>query len=414
MAPKKKAKKLKKSAKKRIGPSYEIGNEVLMVKNFNHLLGGGDNCQLSSLRKVLAHHNLNLSENMLLGIASGLHFIYWAMKLMPPFVGGLNGKDITLFENILSRLGGSAKVLKTGSLKVSYKQFKEHLRQGEPLISFVDMAYLTYFYSEDTPYPMEENHFGGHTMVVYGVDEPKNIVYVSDHFQTPSTLTIQHYMDAHSSKHPPFGAKNLKLQFDFPKKFPENLEPIIIEAIRENGNLLQNAPIKNLGLKGMLKFKDMVATWPKTYKGENLLMSLVMTFIYNQTGGTGGALFRNMYTKFLLEAYKLTEKEILKEAAEIYRQAATAWDNVSVRLLPDELPALKEMRLAFLESSKVQKEAAPGYQKKLREIDDGWKSKKKEALKEIKDFQTYIPALQDAIQEAHDLEAQAWVVLNKL
>ncbi|MFX1297772.1 MAG: BtrH N-terminal domain-containing protein [Promethearchaeota archaeon] len=412
-SPKKRTKKLlKKSVKTKKTQTYEVENEILMIKDFNHI--SGNNCQLSSLRKVLAYHNLELSENMLLGIASGIGFIYWAMKLMPtPFVGGLNGKDITLFENILLRLGGTAKLLKTGSLKVSYKQFKDYLRQGEPLLSFVDMAYLTYFYGDNSSYPMDKNHFGGHTMVVYGLDEPKNIVYVSDHFQRSTTLTIQQYMDAHSSKHVPFAAKNRKLQFTFPNELPD-LEPIIIEAIKENSSVMINPPIRNLGLKGMLKFKDMVATWPKIYKGENLLLSLIMTFIYNQTGGTGGAMFRNMYTEFLSEAYELTENDILKEATNIYRQAAAAWDNVSVCLLPNELPSLKEIRLAFLESSKVQMEALPDYRKKLQEIDDRLKSHMTTALKEIQEFQKYIPALQGAIQEAHDLEAKAWAVLSKI
>jgi len=187
MAPKKAAKKSKKST----GAKYQVDDEVLMVEDFEHL--PGKNCQLSALRKVLAFHDLELSENMLLGIASGLGFIYWSMKLMPvPFVGGLNGKGITIFENAVSCLGGKVESVKTGSQKVSYKQVKDHLREGNPLITFVDMAYLPYFFRDDAPYPNEEaGHFGGHTVVIYGLDEQKNTVYVSDRYNRPNTLTIE-------------------------------------------------------------------------------------------------------------------------------------------------------------------------------------------------------------------------------
>ncbi|MFX0065758.1 MAG: BtrH N-terminal domain-containing protein [Candidatus Hermodarchaeota archaeon] len=403
----------KKSTKKGSGAKYQISDEVIIIENFEHM--PGKNCQLSSLRKVLAFHDIELSENMLLGIASGLGFIYWMMKQMPtPFIGGLNGKDITLFENVLSRLGGKAELLKTGSQKISYKQFKDQLREGSPLITFVDMAYLPYFFRDDAPYPNEEiGHFGGHTFVIYGLDEKENIIYVSDRYKKPNTLTIEQFMDAHSSNFTPFPAKNRKLKIIAPEKNPQ-LDSIIIEAIKENGEFMRNPPIKNFGLEGMLKFKKMVKKWPEDYNPEQLLWVLTNTWIYNQTGGTGGALFRNMYTEFLSEAYEIVQLGALKEATDIYRQAAAIWDNVALCLLPDELPAMREIRWAFSESNKVQEEALPHYQKKLREIDDHWKEYKAAAIEEAANYQKYVPALQDAIQKAYDLEVKAWETLMKV
>ncbi|MFX1532815.1 MAG: BtrH N-terminal domain-containing protein [Promethearchaeota archaeon] len=402
-----------KSVKKSSGAKYQISDEVIIIDNFEHI--PGKNCQLSSLRKVLAFHKIELSENMLLGIASGLGFIYWSMKQMPtPFIGGLNGKDIALFENVLSRLGGKAELVKTGSQKVSYKQFKDQLREESPLITFVDMAYLPYFFRDDAPYPNEEvGHFGGHTFVIYGLDEKKNVIYVSDRFKKPNTLTIEQFMDAHSSNFAPFPAKNRKLKIITPEKIPQ-LDSIIIEAIKENGEFMMNPPIKNFGLAGMLKFKKMVKKWPEDYNPEQLLWALTNTWIYNQTGGTGGALFRNMYTEFLSEAYEIVQLEALKEAEDIYRQAAAAWDNVALCLLPDELPAMREIRWTFSESNKVQEEAEPDYQEKLRKINDHWEEYKAAAIEEAADYQKFIPALQDAIQEAYNLEVKAWETLMKV
>jgi len=204
-------------------------------------------------------------------------------------------------------------------------------------------------------------------------------------------------MDAHSSKHPPFAANNRKLRFTLPEKMPE-LAPIIVDAIKENGDFMRNPPIKNFGIPGILKFKKMAAAWPKEYSPDELLWVLVTTWIYNQTGGTGGALFRNMYSDFLSEAYEIVGDETLKEASETYRSAAGAWDKVAVCLLPDELPSMRQIRLAFYENNRVQEEASPDYRVKLREIDERWKNYKTQATREAEGYEEHIPRLQEAIQ----------------
>ncbi|NHI93325.1 MAG: DUF4872 domain-containing protein [Candidatus Lokiarchaeota archaeon] len=408
-----KIKKISKKSKPKNQFENNIGNEILEIKNFKHL--PGKNCQLSSLRKVLINHDLKLSENMLLGLASGIGFLYWNIKMMPfAFVGGLNGKDISVFENVMKRIGGSVKVLKTGSLKTSYEQLKAHLRKGKPLIPFVDMAYLPYFFPDNAPYPNEEaGHFGGHTIVVYAIDEKKNVVHVSDRFNRPNALTIHQFMDAHSSNFPPFAAKNRKLQFTFPEKIPD-LAPLIFEAIKENYEVMMNPPIKNFGLKGMLKFKAMVMNWPKDYKPENLLFGLISTWIYNQTGGSGGAMFRNIYSDFLSEASEIIKNGKIKKVEDIYREAAAAWDEVALCILPDELPTLKKIREIFYKNNKIQEEASPDYQKQMRDLDEDWKKNKSSAIEEVKNYGDYVPALQDAIQKAHDLEEKAWKILGEL
>ncbi|MHA1269903.1 MAG: BtrH N-terminal domain-containing protein [Candidatus Helarchaeota archaeon] len=401
-----------KRTSKRTGVQYVIENDIFMIDNFKHM--SGKNCQLSSLQKVLNHYGIEISENLLLGIASGLGFIYWDMKLMPvPFVGGLNGKNITIFENILNRLGGSLKLLKTGSLRVSYNTLKDFLKQNIPIIVFVDMAYLPYFFRENAPYPMEEAHFGGHTIVIYGLNENEKILYVSDRFNKPSKLSIQNFMDAHSSKHAPFAANNRKLDITIPKTTPD-LKPIIINAIKENVEIMINPPIRNLGLKGMLKFKEMVGTWTDKFDDEKLLFALVNTWIYNQTGGTGGALFRNMYHDFLIESYEIIDNKILSEAADIFSQAAQAWDNVALYLLPDELPSLKEIRDIYTKTNKAQESQEPNYRSILAQLDDQWKSIKDNAINEVKQFPKYLPRLQDSIQNAYDLEVKGFNILAKL
>ena len=70
----------------------------------------GMSCQLSSLRMVLHHGGFRLSEPLLLGLSSGLGFVYWSMKALPsPLITGLDARGGDLFVRALERLWGSAK-----------------------------------------------------------------------------------------------------------------------------------------------------------------------------------------------------------------------------------------------------------------------------------------------------------------
>ncbi len=51
----------------------------IVIDDFKHKAGA--NCQLSSLRKVLAYYDIEISEPMILGLCSGLGFFYFYMKL---------------------------------------------------------------------------------------------------------------------------------------------------------------------------------------------------------------------------------------------------------------------------------------------------------------------------------------------
>ncbi|MHA1953742.1 MAG: DUF4872 domain-containing protein, partial [Candidatus Heimdallarchaeaceae archaeon] len=244
-----------------------------------------------------------------------------------------------------------------------------------------------------------------------GISETENLIYVSDRFFEPNTLTISQFMDAHSSAFPPFASKNKKVIINPPaKKF--NLKISIKNAIRENAEIMLNPPISNLGLKGMLKFEKMVGTTWLKFPQEKLMYSLYMTYIYNATGGTGGALGRNMYTAFLEEAQEFIQDDNLGKAASLYRQAAKAWDRVALSLLPDDLPALKVTRSTIDDSNRVQEDSKIQYQKKLREIDEKWLSVKEEAIKEAGKFEHFIPKLQREIRDAHESEKEAWNYLK--
>lgn len=279
-------------------------NEKLIVQGFNQF--GGKHCQTTALKNIFAYHGLHISEEMLLGLGGGIGFIYWYTKQMSsPFIGCRNVKVDEFTLNICKRIGIDADIIQTNSEKKAYYELKELLKQGEPVNIFVDMACLPYFALP------KDAHFGGHAIVVYGIDEINNKVYISDRSRNSLNVTIEDLRKARSSKYAPFTPKNKMLKI---KKYPlkiSNLDKAIKESIKSSCQNMLNPPIRNIGLSGMKKWADIILKWPGQSKGMNFFNCLYNTFIYTEIGGTGGSAFRPMYAKFLEESASIIDKSEL-------------------------------------------------------------------------------------------------------
>jgi len=340
----------------------------LVIEGFKHM--AGYNCQLSSMRKVLAHYGIELSEPMILGICSGLGFFYYYMKRMPfPMMLGLAVKKTEVFERTITRLGGSAKVTETASANAAHNNLVKLLESGQPAITFVDFAYLPFFFAEGAPIPNEgAGHFGGHTFVTYGIDEEKDEAYVSDRFAKPFTMSYEQLKAARGSKFAPFPAKNKLVELVLPKKV-KDLKSILPQAIKANIDFMENPPIRNMGLKGFGKWREMLPTWGSDFKGENLLYGLVSVFIYMETGGTGGAMFRVLYRDFLKEAGELINNDGLLKASDQFGEIVDKIRDIEKVILPDNLPNMGKLRDLFLKSNRITEEGAEDYQKQLNQLE---------------------------------------------
>ena len=143
--------------------------ERLLLEGFNPFVG--KHCETTALKRVLDYHGLSLSEEMLLGLGGGAGFIYWYMKMMPsPFVGTRYGKGTDFPMNIFRRIGGGVTIIETSSPKKGYEELKALLRGGEPAVVYGDMVYLPYLALPEVA------HFGGHVIVVFGLDEGRDEV----------------------------------------------------------------------------------------------------------------------------------------------------------------------------------------------------------------------------------------------
>ena len=320
-------------------------SERIML-DFEHL-PGGKNCMTSSLWKLLHHMGHDISEEMLVGIGSGLGFIYWKMKQMPtPFVGGMNGGRFpTILGLAVDRLGGEWKVLKSSSVKRAHKHLRESLEMDQPALVCADLGFLDYLSLGG------DDHFGMHTILVYEIDEEKDEATVSDRFATPISIPLSRLQKARASEYHPFPAKNKMMVVSMPEETIP-LDEIIPFAIRENMEFMLNPPISNMGAKGILRWKKELHRYPKTLSdNRTITQALIEHFVYIEVGGSGGSLFRRMYSQFLKEASKEMKASELQRISLLYDGICDDWSRVAVTLTPDEMSSLGRIREIYVQNN---------------------------------------------------------------
>ena len=368
----------------------------------------GKHCESSALKRALEYHGLTLSEEMLLGLGGGIGFIYWYMKMMPsPLIGSRYGKGADFPTNICRRIGAEVSIVETSSAKKGYEELKALLLSGEPAVVYLDMAYLPYLALP------EEAHFGGHVVLVFGLDEERDEVHIYDRGRNPVTASLGDLARARGSKFPPFPPRHRLLKINYPPEIAD-LEEGIKESIRECCQNMLKPPIKNIGLAGMEKWAKIVIKWPDEFQGINLMGALMNTFIYIEIGGTGGSAFRPMYARFLEEASDITGKHALKEVAEMFRESAGVWSEIARQVMPDSLPSLGRMRELMLEKNRVFEEQAEGVLKTILKINDETDKLMVTAVEDLKKPPGFLSDVQKSILKCREIEKRAFEKLNRI
>ncbi len=313
------------------------------VRGFVH--SAGDHCETSALRKLLAHQGVAVSEDLLLGLAGGVSFIYWQAKPMPtPFVGGRNGTFPEFLPRAAARLGARLLTCQTQSAPKGYAALRELLSRGRPALVYGDVAALPYFASR--------NHFGGHAFVVYGLDEQRGEALVSDRAQRPCRIALDDLRAARGSRFKPFPPRHALVEVQAPERVPD-LRPALREAVRTCCQAMTAPPIRNLGLAGLELFGRRVAAWPRQYTPQQLVACLKDTFVNIELAGTGGGSFRRMYARFLREAAELDGLGSFAAPAGMLDESAALWTRLAYGLLPDVCPVLARLRAALCEKDQV-------------------------------------------------------------
>lgn len=286
---------------------------MMKISNFEKY--GGLHCESSTTGSLLKHLGINLSEAMIIGLSEAFNFIFWKMSILNlPFIGG-RSKQFSLTTVLCDNLGLVLDERKTTSKVKAWANVKENIDNGIPVGLQLDCFHLDYF---SVPF-----HFPGHFVTVYGYDD--NNVYLLDtgEFQKTSIKSLELARFEKGA----LAAKARSWTVLAPNRMPD-IKSIIQKAIKSEANSFINPPISSLGYKGIEKMSKEIVDWIK--EAANPSQDIYNIADLMENGGTGGALFRNLFRDFLIECQSYYPKvDFLNKAIEIYKRVALMWSEVS-------------------------------------------------------------------------------------
>lgn len=315
------------------------GDDLRMRKIIDDFkTSGGKHCITTALKQVFEYYNYPLTEEMIFGIGSGLSFVYINLAKSPMVSGRIKPFE---FENRLAeRLNIEIKCKSSSNYKTVFDKTLKLLDNNKPVLVYVDMPYLDYLNLG------EDNHFGGHSVVIFGYDNETQKFYISDRDNSDNAIRTPnghiskdyHLVDykqvemARNSNHRPFPANNkyLDIKFDAPKQVTSD---IIFSAIKETCNNMLNAPAQLLGLNGINKFSNEILKWSNFDEEKLKIAGITNYFMINADGGTGGGIFRRMYGDFLIQASNTTNCEDMKQLGIEYITISEKWDKIGELML---------------------------------------------------------------------------------
>jgi hypothetical protein len=283
-------------------------------------------CVTGSMRQIYVYNDHDISEDMLLGIGAGVSFSYWHFKGQTPFMGGRGNVGRPSEEGLEKaagrRTGVVVEVYTTSSVRKAERTLLEMLDAGQPVMIQCDMGFLPYFDFGDTDF-----HFGWHIVVVCGYDAETRQVLIADRDGT-YPVSMEDLAKARGSKFRPFPPMHKWYTFDFRQKRQPTADEVR-EAIAEQTKAMLEPPISNVGVKGIRKAAKMVPKWPDSLDADELRWALFNAYIFiNAEGGTGGGIFRYMFSRFLREAAQIAGDARLNESADEFKRIGDKWEDL--------------------------------------------------------------------------------------
>jgi len=284
-------------------------------------------CVTGSMHHIYVYNDHNISEEMLLGLGAGVSFSYWHFKGQLPFMGGRGNvgrpSEEGLEKTAGRRTGVTVEWYTTSSARKAERTLLELLDAGRPVMIQCDMGFLPYFDFGGTDY-----HFGWHAVVICGYDTDTRQVLIADRDKKLHPVSMEDLEKARGSKFKPFPPKHKWYTFDFSGKRQPTVDEVH-QAIAEQVRPMLEPPISNIGVKGIRKAAKMVPKWPEKLDADELRGALFNAHIFiNPKGGSGGGIFRYMFSRFLREAAEITGNSRLEESADEFQRIGDAWEEL--------------------------------------------------------------------------------------
>jgi hypothetical protein len=281
-------------------------------------------CVTGSMRHIYAFNGHDTSEELLLGLGEGVGFMYWHTRGQAPFLGGRAVNKPAMEQVAGQRTGVSITCHDTSSPRKAHQTLLELLNHGQPVMLQVDMGFLPYF-----DFGGQEYHFGGHVVVACGYEPASDQVLIADR-DGLHPIPLAALERARNSTFKPFPPRNAWWTFDFEHYRPP-APAEIRKAITAQAAGMLVPPIRNFGVQGIRLAAKRIPDWPGMMSLQEVRQALFNAYIFiSPVGGSGGGLFRYMFSRFLEQAAVLTSDDRLAASSEMYTRIGDAWENLAV------------------------------------------------------------------------------------
>ena len=114
----------------------------VMVPRYTHL--PGNHCGSTALRKLLAFHGCEISEELAFGLGAGACFFYFPLDCQSPS-RFTNGRAARLEENFLELTRATLRLRADDDPDRCWEMAKEDIDAGRPVLLLTDLFYLDHY-----------------------------------------------------------------------------------------------------------------------------------------------------------------------------------------------------------------------------------------------------------------------------
>jgi hypothetical protein len=301
------------------GPSVEEQGTGFRHRVAEHAASG-------ALRDLLEHHRLSysrepLSEGAIFGLAGALAMRARIARDALPAID-IDGRAASLEPELCSHLGLIADWCTSDDPAEAAEQLRAELAAGRPTLVRADMGELDY--------RGPDRHDTRHAIVVTGYDAAEARVWVADHsFPEPQSCSLESLARARRSPAWPDTARHGLLRLRPGQQRLADPSAAVWAALQRTVANMRTPPEHHHPhIRSGLAAIDAVAdAWPALPEmtGERLGQTLGALRFRIRDGGTGGALFRSLQSRFEHDAAALLDSPQLGRAALVCDDLADAW-----------------------------------------------------------------------------------------
>ena len=383
--------------------------------------------ETGSLRNALAfqgvaapHTGQPYSEAMLLGISGGIVMGYFTFTYQgyDPQVQILTRNTFDPLQKIYERLEIQTNVHQTASPDKGVNNLMEVLAAGLPAIVYADMFSLPY-----NALPYDEGMWAMFPILVYGFNEGTDLVSIADRARVPLTVTGEELAAARGRT-----KKNKYRLLTLEPPNPKKLQSAVKAGIKNCIDLFTQPPPKgsknNFGFLAYKKWADNLVktktrgSWQQEFlPGGKMYAALTSAFQNITIFGKNGGAERELFAQFLDEASVILANPVLNEIAQQFRFSANAWDDLSVALLPNEVPLFKETRELILDKHQLFLNKGNAAHQDIHQMKDRLDEIKNQVSEQFPlnnaESAELKTSVRDKVLEIHDIELKAIKDLQK-